>query len=78
MHRDENDATIPVQDEGLDTDADRYPSLGGVLARLRESDTLPQGQVERVEIHLFASGEASARVWTPRAEEPDIDYWREV
>jgi hypothetical protein len=62
----------------FDFNADRYPTFAAVLARLREAEDLPDGQIERVEIHLFASGEASARVWTPRAEEPSVVYWSEV
>jgi len=39
---------------------------------------LPNGPVERLEITTLASGEATYRVWEPRADEPIGGYLRDV
>jgi hypothetical protein len=53
---------------------DRYPSLRKVLHAVANHSDLPSGPVERVEVTTLASGEATARVWTARAEEPTGVY----
>jgi hypothetical protein len=54
----------------FDPDKDRYPELEAVLSAVLASDEIPSGPIERLEVTSLASGEATARVWTPRAEEP--------
>lgn len=61
-------------DSGIDHDADRYPELAAVLAWIRDDEDLNTSAVEKVEVTLFASGEATYRVWEPRADEPQIGY----
>lgn len=60
------------------SNADAYPSLVKVLKKIAQEEDLPAGQIEHIEVHCFASGEASCRVWAPRAEEPETAYWNEV
>lgn len=61
-------------DSGVDYDSDRYPDLAGVLAWIRDDEELNSSAVEKVEITLFASGEATFRVWAPREVEPQIGH----
>ena len=58
----------------FDPDADRYPSLDRVIQALKDDVDIPDGPVERVEMTFLASGEATYRVWTARAEEPAGGY----
>jgi hypothetical protein len=58
-------------------DVDRYPTLASVLRAIKGDEDLPDGPIERLEIYANASGDASTRVWTPRAEEPVIGYYAE-
>lgn len=62
-------STAPVQ-EKFNPDSDRYPTLDQVISAIQSWEDFPTGQVERIEVFLHASGEATWRVWTPRAEEP--------
>ena len=49
---------------------DRYPDFAQVLSRIQsESDALGK-HVERLEIYTLPNGEATYRVWLPRADEP--------
>lgn len=59
----------------VDTDQDRFPVLTEVLSRILEDSPLANESVERIEINLLASGEATYRVWAPRADEPDSGYY---
>ena len=54
----------------IDPNEDRYPELDQVLSQARQHDDWPEGPVERIEITCLASGEATWRVWEPRAEDP--------
>jgi hypothetical protein len=56
----------------VDTDADRYPKLSSVLNKIQHHVASEIDHVERVEVYCFASGEASYRVWLPKAEDPEI------
>jgi hypothetical protein len=58
----------------VDTDADRYPSTVEGLRRVIRDAELPEGGIERLEVRFLASGEATYRVWLPRAEEPEGGY----
>lgn len=58
----------------VDTDSDRFPSLNKVLHLMRDLPDMPTGPVQRVEVHLHASGEATYNVWAARAEEPVGGY----
>lgn len=62
----------------VDSDSDHYPSLAKVLRKIGEEIASPNSPVERIEIYLYASGEASTKVWPPRADEPEVGYWRQV
>lgn len=66
---------VPAASDEVDTDSDRYPNVHDVLARIGQLPELEDAQVERVEVHCFASGEATYRVWPARAEEPEQGYW---
>lgn len=59
----------------MDTDQNRFPELSEVLSKIADESELAGSSVERMEIHLHASGEASARIWAPYADEPEILYW---
>lgn len=60
---------------GFDPDQDRYPDLAGVLSLIGDAEDYPEGPIEKVEIICHASGDATWRVWTPRAEEPVGGYY---
>jgi hypothetical protein len=53
----------------VDTDSDRYPDIADVLAAMQEDEEIQQGPVERIEVSCLANGDATYRVWAPRAEE---------
>jgi hypothetical protein len=59
------------QREQTDTDTDRYPDLREAIQRFLQSDNVPEGSVERVELTFLANGEGNCRIWAARAEEPD-------
>jgi hypothetical protein len=61
-----------------DTDRDRYPELSKVFSKILEAEDIPQGAIERVEVSCLAGGDATYRVYTPRAEEPIIGYFPKV
>jgi hypothetical protein len=54
----------------VDTDSDRYPNIADVLAAMQDDDEITGGVVERIEVSCLANGDATYRVWAPRAEEP--------
>lgn len=58
----------------VDPETDRYPTFDQAIKAVKEHDDFPDGPVERVEIVCHASGEASWRIYTPRAEEPRIGF----
>jgi hypothetical protein len=62
----------------IDPNTDRYPSLTTVIDIALQDEDFPQGDVERFEVTLLASGEATYRVWAVRAEEPVGGYIRAV
>lgn len=53
------------------SDVDRFPNLVDVLQRVLEAEDIPKTDVQKVEINCLANGEATARVWAARAEEPE-------
>jgi hypothetical protein len=57
-----------------DHNEDRFPTLTRVLQALPNQEDFPEGQVQRVQIELHASGDATYRVWEPRADEPASGY----
>lgn len=61
-----------------DHNTDRYPNVEDVFALILEEEDLPPGPIERLEVTCLASGEATYRVWEPRAEEPTGGYFSEV
>lgn len=60
------------------TDTDRFPHLQDVLAVIQDLDEAANGPVERLEITCLASGEATYRIWPPRAEDPVGGYIAEI
>jgi hypothetical protein len=62
----------------VDTDQDRFPVLTEVLSRIIEESDLASQPVQRIEINLFASGQANYRVWAPRAEEAEVGFLSEA
>lgn len=69
------EAQHPQLNGTTDTDTDRYPTLAQILSRILDDSDLLDLRVERLEVTLFASGEATYRVWAPRAEESDGGYY---
>jgi hypothetical protein len=59
----------------MDGTQDRYPDINAVLPLVFEEEDFPVGPIERFEVTLLASGEATARVWPARAEEPVGFYY---
>jgi hypothetical protein len=58
----------------IDTDADRYPSLTSVLNKVQQRMPSEVVHIERLEVTCLANGDATYRVWTPRAEEPETGF----
>jgi len=52
-------------------DQDRFPTAVTLLRRLAQNADIPEGQVEWIEIHALANGEAVYRVRRPREDEPE-------
>lgn len=73
-----NEPELEGNTADFDHNVDRYPNLEDVLVTLQHDERLQEVQVERLEITLAASGEATARVFPPRAEDPEVLYWREI
>jgi hypothetical protein len=65
---------MPEKTEGkrssFDHNQDRYPNIADVLTAMQQDDEIQQGPVERIEVNCLANGDATYRVWAPRAEEP--------
>jgi cellulase/cellobiase CelA1 len=61
---------LPPDETEQDEFGDRYPDPLSVIERVVHEDDFPSGDVERIEITMVASGEATWRVWAARAEEP--------
>jgi hypothetical protein len=59
----------------VDTDQDRYPTLGRVLSLISEDIDFEGVRVQRVEITCLANGDATYRWWRPRAEEPEGGFF---
>lgn len=66
--------TDKASPEKFDPDQDHYPDATRLLLGLVEGGYLPNGPVERLEVMSQASGEATFRYWTPRADEPEGGY----
>lgn len=70
----ENQTIREGEPNGFNPDADRYPTFNQALRRIQTETEIPDGPVERLELHCHASGEVTYRVWGPRAEEPEGGY----
>lgn len=57
-----------------DFDQDRYPSVDSCFAEAKQHDDFPEGDIERFELTLLASGDATWRAWPARADEPVGGY----
>jgi hypothetical protein len=60
--------------QDFDPNVDRYPDFRECLRRIMAAEDLPKGPIERLELTTLASGEATYRVWQPRALEPEGGY----
>jgi hypothetical protein len=69
-----NDAGVTKRAREIDTDSDRYPTLGKVLHKIGQEIGKDTSTVERVEVNVLPSGEATYRYWAPRAEESEGGY----
>jgi hypothetical protein len=66
------------QEQQIDPDKDRYPSIRKAIHAALQDEDFPQGDVERFEVTCLASGEATYRVWAARADEPLGGYLASV
>jgi hypothetical protein len=64
----------PEENEGREAGEAHYRDLSDVFERVLGDDDFPEGQIERLEIRLLATGEATYNVWTPGAETPVGGY----
>jgi hypothetical protein len=64
-----------VDRQTVDTERDRFPDLIDVINAIVEADVGEETPVERLEVFCHASGEATYRYWTPRAEFPEVGYF---
>lgn len=51
-----------------------YPNLDDVLAAILDDPKVENGPVARLEVHCFASGDATYRVFQVGSEEPEGNY----
>lgn len=58
----------------LNTNEDRYLTFRQAIDRVLDEGDIPDEPVERLEIACLASGDATYRYWTARAEEPEGGY----
>lgn len=72
---DESAHLAPDDTEDL---AEGYPSLNQALSAIASDDKIPDTGVRRVEINLFASGEATYKVTLVDQDEPDGGYIPQV
>jgi hypothetical protein len=73
-----DNGTTQQVEGSVDHNVDRYPTLMQVCSRILDESELLESQVERVEINLFASGDATYRVFAPRSEEPEGGHWESL
>jgi hypothetical protein len=64
----------PEQSAKINTDQDRHPNFAATLRAILARPDLPEGPIERLEVFCHASGEATYRVWQPRAEDSEGGY----
>lgn len=50
---------------------DNYPSLAYVVGQLMADPDIPETGIMHLEVHCFANGEATYRVWVRGVEEPE-------
>jgi hypothetical protein len=70
------DETQTQDEQEVNPDEDRYPDARRVLAELLDGDYLPDGPIHRIDVNLSAGGEAAARWWPARAEDPEFTVIR--
>jgi hypothetical protein len=58
----------------LEEETGGYPDLSDIFGRLLDAEDLPKQGVRRVEVNVFASGEATCKVLRWDAEEPEGAY----
>lgn len=58
----------------FDHNRDRYPTFDTAMQRILDEADIPYEYIERLEVTFLASGEATYRVWAPRADESDGGY----
>jgi len=58
----------------MDTGEDRFPSTRKVVYAVTNAEDFPVDDVERIEIQLTASGEATWRAYRRRDDEPVGGY----
>jgi hypothetical protein len=63
----ESSGTVPELAEG-------YPTLTELLRKLNNEENVRDVGVRRLDLNLFASGEATYNVWYVDAEEPEGGY----
>jgi hypothetical protein len=56
-------------------DRDRFPRFSSVLSAIQQRTDIGEAHIERLEVTALASGEATYRIWRPRAEEPEGGYF---
>lgn len=59
----------------MEEGADRYPDLRATIEKVLADEFMPSEPIERFEVTLLPSGEATYRVWQARAEEPVGGYY---
>jgi hypothetical protein len=71
MRNRNNTETSTKKPDSFDPDSDRYPQLAEAFRALLQSDRIPDGPVERIEVTCLANGDITGRVWPPRAVESE-------
>ena len=60
-----------VEGGTADGNEDNYPSLAYVVGQLMADPDIPETGIMHMEVHCFANGEATYRVWVRGVEEPE-------
>lgn len=62
------------QEAPFDPDVDRHPDFNRAMRRILQEADIPDGPIERLEVFFHASGDATYRIWAPRAEDSEGGY----
>ena len=57
-----------------DTDIDRYPLMKDLVPKILRAEDIPETGIMHLEVHTFASGDATWRCWVRGEDDPRGGY----